>query len=109
MPHLKFRGLKKEILIENSKELIDGLTAIIQCDRSWFTIEHSETEYIFDGEIVPGYIFIDIAWFDRGQEVKDLVANFITDFCKRLTNNNDTTVIFHPLEGSNYYDNGTHF
>ncbi|MGL4671665.1 MAG: DUF1904 domain-containing protein [Cetobacterium sp.] len=109
MPHLKFRGIEKQILIEHSKELIDGLTSIIQCDRTWFTIEHSETEYIFDGAIVPGYTFIDIAWFDRGQEIKDLVADFITTFFKKITNNNDTTVIFYPLEGNNYYDNGTHF
>ncbi|MGL5428523.1 MAG: DUF1904 family protein, partial [Cetobacterium sp.] len=45
MPHLKFRGIEKKVLIENSKELIDGLTDIIKCDRTWFTIEHTETEY----------------------------------------------------------------
>lgn len=109
MPHLKFRGIDKKILIENSKELIDGLTSIVRCDRTWFTLEHIETEYIFDGAIVPGYTFVDVAWFDRGQEAKDLVADFITKFCKKLTDNNDTTVIFYPLEGSNYYDNGEHF
>lgn len=109
MPHLKFRGIEKQLLIDNSKELIDGLTDLIKCDRTWFTIEHTETEYIFDGKIVPGYIFIDVFWFDRGQETKDKVAKFITDFCKKLTNDNDTTVIFYPLEGNNYYDNGEHF
>ncbi len=109
MPHLKFRGIDKKVLITNSKELIDGLTEIIKCDRTWFTVEHIETEYIFDGEIVSGYIFVDVAWFDRGQETKDLAAKFITNFCKKLKHNNDTTVIFYPLEGSNYYDNGEHF
>lgn len=109
MPHLKFRGIEKQLLIDNSKELIDGLTALIKCDRTWFTIEHTETEYIFDGEIVPGYIFVDVAWFDRGQEVKDQVAKLITDFCQRLKNNNDTTVIFYNLSGNDYYDNGEHF
>ncbi|MEG2588053.1 MAG: DUF1904 family protein, partial [Cetobacterium sp.] len=89
MPHLKFRGIDKNILIENSKELIDGLTALIKCDRTWFTIEHSETEYIFDGAIVDGYIFVDVQWFDRGQETQDKVATLITDFCKKLKNNND--------------------
>ncbi|MGL4970149.1 MAG: DUF1904 family protein, partial [Cetobacterium sp.] len=34
MPHLKFRGIEKKVLIENSKELIDGLTDIIKCDRT---------------------------------------------------------------------------
>lgn len=109
MPHLNFRGMDKNVLIENSKELIDGLTDIIKCDRTWFTIEHEETEYIFDGKIVPGYIFVEISWFDRGQRIKDEVAAFVTNFCKKLTNNNDTTVIFHALEATSYYDNGVHF
>lgn len=109
MPHLKFRGIEKKKLIENSKELIDGLTEIIKCDRTWFTIEHLETEYIFDGEVVPGYTFVDVAWFDRGQEIKDIVAKYLTTFCKKLTDNNDTTIIFYVLEGTNYYDNGEHF
>ena len=52
MPHLKVRGMDKKALIENSKEIIDGLTEIIKCDRTWFTIEHIDTEYIYDGKIV---------------------------------------------------------
>lgn len=50
MPHLKVRGMDKKALIENSKEIIDGLTEIIKCDRTWFTIEHMDTEYIYDGK-----------------------------------------------------------
>lgn len=50
MPHLKVRGLEKKKLVEKSKEIIDGLTEIIRCDRTWFTIEHVDTEYIFDGK-----------------------------------------------------------
>lgn len=109
MPHLIFRGIAKQDLIDHSKELIDGLTRLIQCDRTWFTVEHRETEYIFDCAIVPGYTFVDVSWFDRGQEVQDQVADFLTKFCKRWTNGNDTTIIFHALEGKNYYDNGVHF
>ena len=33
MPHLKVRGMDKKALIENSKEIIDGLTNIIKCDK----------------------------------------------------------------------------
>lgn len=109
MPHLKFRGIDKKVLIENSKELIDGLTEIIECNRDWFTVEHIETEYIFDGKIVPGYIFVEVSWFERAKEVKDRTAKFLTEFCKKYSNNNDTTIIFYPLLGENYYDNGEHF
>lgn len=109
MPHLNFRGMEKQILIDHSKELVDGLTEIVKCDRTWFTIEHTETEYIFDGKIVPGYIFVEVDWFDRGQRVRDLVAEFLTKFCKKYNDNQDTTIIFHHLDDKSYYDNGEHF
>lgn len=109
MPHLKIRGIKKELIIENSKELIDGLTDIVKCDRSWFTIEHIETEYIFDNKIVEGYTFIELFWFERTPEVKKEVAKFITDFIKKINNNKDCCVIFFPLKGENYCDNGEFF
>ena len=38
MPHLKVRGMDKKALIENSKEIIDGLTEIIKCDRNWLLL-----------------------------------------------------------------------
>ncbi|MGL4980431.1 MAG: DUF1904 family protein, partial [Fusobacteriaceae bacterium] len=42
MPHIKFRGIEKSKILENSKEIVDGLTEIIKCDRTWFTLEHIE-------------------------------------------------------------------
>ncbi|MGL6064032.1 MAG: DUF1904 domain-containing protein [Fusobacteriaceae bacterium] len=109
MPHIKFRGIQKEKIISNSKEIIDNLTNLIGCDRNWFTLEHIETEYIFDGKIVQGYTFVDVFWFEREKETQDKVAEFITIFLKKINDNNDITVIFNPLIGKNYYDNGVHF
>ncbi len=109
MPHIKFRGIPKDKIILNSKEIIDNLTQIIGCDRNWFTLEHIETEYIFDGKIVLGYIFVDIFWFAREKKIQDKVAKFLTIFLKKINNNSDITVIFTPLIGENYYDNGVHF
>ncbi len=109
MPHIKFRGIKKEIIIDNSKEIIDTLTSIVGCERSWFTLEHIDTEYIFDGNIIPGITFAEFFWFERDKETKDKAAEFLTTFLMKLNNKNDTTVIFFPLTGENYYDNGVHF
>lgn len=109
MPHLKIRGIKKEIIVENSKELIDGLTEIVKCDRTWFTIEHLDTEYIFDGKIVDGYTFVEVFWFERTPEVKKEFADFVTKFIKKYNNDNDCCVIFFPLKGDNYCDNGEFF
>lgn len=109
MPHLKIRGIEKSLIIKHSKEIIDGLTSIIQCDRTWITLEHQETEYIFDGQIVDGYTFIEFFWFDRGPETKKEVAKFLTDLFHRINNHHDFTVIFMPLTGDNYCDNGTFY
>lgn len=109
MPHIKFRGIKKDTIISNSKEIIDSLTSIIGCERSWFTLEHIDTEYIFDGDIVQGITFAEVFWFERDKETKDKVAAFLTTFLMNLNNKKDTTIIFFPLVGENYYDNGVHF
>lgn len=109
MPHLKIRGIEKKLIIENSKEIIDNLTEIIGCDRTWFTIEHQETEYIYDGKIVDGYTFVEIYWFERTKEVKKEVAAFLTKFIKKINNDKDCCIVFSPLEGENYCDNGEFF
>jgi len=84
MPHLKIRGIEKNLIVENSKEIIDELTKIIACDRNWFTIEHQNTEYIFDGKIVDGYTFVELYWFARDEKIKKEVANFLTKFIKKI-------------------------
>lgn len=109
MPHLKVRGMDKKALIENSKEIIDGLTEIIKCDRTWFTIEHIDTEYIYDGKIVDGYTFVELYWFERTPEVKATVGEFLTKAIKKINEDKDCCIIFFPLLGENYCDNGIFF
>ncbi len=109
MPHLKVRGMDKKALIENSKEIIDGLTEIIKCDRTWFTIEHMDTEYIYDGKIVDGYTFVELYWFERTPEVKAAVGEFLTKTIKKINGDKDCCIIFFPLLGENYCDNGIFF
>lgn len=109
MPHLRIRGLKIETLNKISTGLFDGLTAIIECDRSWFTLEHIETTFIHDGVLVSGYPFVEILWFDRGKEVKDKVSKFVTSLLEKEGNYQAITIIFTNLKGEDYYENGEHF
>lgn len=109
MPHIRFRGLEVETLKNISTSLIDGLTNIIECDRSWFTLEYIESTFIQDGKVSKGYPFVEILWFDRGNAIKDKVAKFVTSL---LENGNDypaITVIFTDLKGQDYFENGEHF
>lgn len=109
MPHLKIRGIDKKIIIDSSKEIIDNLSKIISCDRTWVTLEHQDTEYIFDGKIIDGYTFVEIYWFERPENIKKNVAYFLTNYLKEKTNNKDTCIIFFPIQGNNYCDNGEFF
>ena len=77
--------------------------------RNWFTIEHIDTEYIFDGKIVDGYTFVELFWFERTPEVKAMVGEFLTRMIKKINGNKDCCVIFFPLRGEDYCDNGEFF
>ena len=110
MPHLKIRGIEKKLIVENSKEIIDTLVSIVECERDWFTIEHLDTEYIFDGKnSKEGYTFVDVYWFERTLEIKKAVADSLTKIIKRINNGRDCCIIFFPLLGENYCDNGEFF
>jgi len=110
MPHLKIRGIEKQLIVDKSKEMIDSLSEIIECPRDWLTIEHIDTEYIFDGKISKaGYTFVEVYWFERGKEVKRTVAEYLTKIIKEVNNGKDCCIIFFPLNGEDYCDNGEFF
>lgn len=106
MPHLKIRGVSRDALMQQSTELVDGLTAIVGCPRDWFTVEHQETKYIVDGRLTDGYAFCEVYWFERDDETKHKVGEYIIGQLKKMHNHGDCCVIFFPMKGSDYCDNG---
>lgn len=107
MPMLKFRGITKREIVLASTELIDKLAKIIDCPRDYFTLELVDSMYIMDGEVVKQPSLIEIAWFDRGQEVQDEVAKLLTESFKK--DRECLEIFFIKLETSSYYENGKHF
>ena len=71
MPMLRVKGIPQEEVMKESKVLIDELVEIIECPRDYFTIELINNTFIMDGEVVAPPTIIEVAWFDRGQEVQD--------------------------------------
>ncbi|MEQ8154546.1 MAG: DUF1904 domain-containing protein [Clostridiaceae bacterium] len=108
MPALKFKAIEPAKVIEISKELIDELEELIKCPRSSFSIEVDESTYIIDGVFCEGCPKVEVAWFDRGQEVQDKAALIITNKV-RAAGCTDVDVIFTVLEKNRYYENGKHF
>lgn len=107
MPMLKFRGITKEEVKNESKILVDKLTKIIECPRDYFTLEIIDSTYIFDGEDVEQPSIVEISWFDRGQEIQDEVAGIITEHFRK--DREYLEVFFNKLSTRDYYENGEHF
>ncbi|MGL4751168.1 MAG: DUF1904 family protein, partial [Aeromonadaceae bacterium] len=74
MPHLRFRGIEREALMQLSGPLVEQLSALTGAPVAHFTIERVQTEFIISGEAVAGYPFVELMWFDRGQAVQDQAA-----------------------------------
>ena len=110
MPHLRFRGIERDPVARLSGSLIQKLSALTGAPAAHFTIERVPTEFIIAGETVAGYPFVELMWFDRGQEVQDAAARLITQAVKaELGADQDVAVVVLPLTRSAYYDNGQHY
>lgn len=107
MPMLRIRGIQINKIKEVSTELVEQLHTIIECPKDYFTLECMHSTFIYEGKEVEPPTIVEVAWFDRGQEVKDQVATCIT---KHLGEGvHCLEVYFIPLEESSYYENGEHF
>jgi len=108
MPQIKIRGVEVNDICSLSKKLIDELEEIIECPRSYFTIEHVPATFIADGDIVKAYPFVEVSWFDRGQEIQDKTALSITKAVQGAGYEN-VDIVFTILKENDYYENGSHF
>ncbi|MEG0325040.1 MAG: DUF1904 family protein [Cellulosilyticaceae bacterium] len=107
MPMLRIRGISEEKIKEVSMPLVHELHEIIGCPKDYFTLELIQNTFIMDGTTVNPPTLIEVSWFDRGQEVQDMVTKCIT---KYFTSTTDCLeVYFITLKENNYYENGKHF
>lgn len=108
MPQLKFRGIKKESICTLSTPLVDALESLLKCPRSYFTLEHIDTTFISDGKVTEGSPLVEVAWFDRGQEIQNSVAKIITEELNKV-GYNECDIFFTLFKETAYYENGKHF
>ncbi|EGU49329.1 hypothetical protein VII00023_09840 [Vibrio ichthyoenteri ATCC 700023] len=110
MPHLRFRAVEPQTVQTLSKSLIDELQPHMNCPREDFTFEYIYTTFYHEGEVSPAYPFVEVLWFDRGQETQDAVAKIVTDQVRGIAGEDiNVAVIFTALNASGYYDNGQHY
>lgn len=109
MPHLRFRALENTYVAELSTVLPIKLAVAMGTTEDNFTFEADTSTYYAQGVVTTSYPFIEVLWFDRGQEAQDQSALIITDSIKKLGDFVDVIVVFRGLEKSVYYENGEHF
>jgi hypothetical protein len=108
MPQLKFQGIEVNDICNISLGIVKEMQGLLECPKSYFTLECINSTFIMDGKIVKPSPAIEVAWFDRGQEVQDTMAKIITKHIQSL-GHKDVDVIFKVLEETQYYENGEHF
>ncbi|TGV30850.1 DUF1904 family protein [Mesorhizobium sp. M00.F.Ca.ET.186.01.1.1] len=108
MPHLIVRGIQAEQMATSSEPLTEELAALCQCGTDNFTIECLQTTAVFGGKAVESFPFIEIGWFERGQETRDQFARIVTRHVLSL-GIPEVEMAFVPYQKESYYANGEHF
>lgn len=108
MPHLFIRGITVEQVKTISPPLVQELADLCACGTDNFTLEVVHSTFVFDGKEVPGYPFIEVKWFDRGQEIRDTFAIIVTKHVQSL-GIPEVEVAFSTFKESDYYFNGKSF
>ena len=108
MPHIRCRGMQRDLVVAISETLVEQLAELTKAPAAHFTIEYIPAEFIatrFGGQAYP---FIELFWFDRGQEMQDAAVHLITSIVKSKLEAY-VAVVVQPLQRTNYYDNGQHY
>ena len=108
MPHLFIRGITVEQVKTISTPLVQELADLCACGTDNFTLEVVHSTFVFDGKEVPGYPFIEVKWFERGQEIRDAFATMVTKQVQSL-GIPEVEVAFSTFKESDYYFNGKSF
>ncbi|RXT07244.1 DUF1904 family protein [Ammoniphilus sp. CFH 90114] len=106
MPLLVVRGIKPEQMMVISESLIEDLAVICECELDNFTIECLHTTAVFSGKIVESFPFIEVSWFERGQETRDRFARTVANHVQSL-GIKEIEIAFNTYREDSYYVNGS--
>ncbi len=105
MPQLLVRGVSVAQMCAISQPLIEQLAAICECGTDNFIVEVMHSTAIQDGQVVASFPFIEIAWFERGEAVRNRFAQTVTEHVRAL-GIAEVEVAFVTYREDSYYING---
>ncbi|MDQ0111108.1 DUF1904 family protein [Paenibacillus harenae] len=107
MPHLLFRGVTADRLRAVSAPLAETLADICDCGTDNFTISClNETSVYGDPTDGSMFVFVEVGWFDRGQQTRNDFAFAVTQSMQKL-GAAEVEVVFIAYREDSYYVNGT--
>lgn len=108
MPQLTIRGIQPELVSQVSKILIPELAEILATTCDNFTIDIISTTSFYLGRTVETFPFIEIGWFDRGQEIQDATASLVDKAFKQV-GVPSLEIVFTIFNRTAYYADGQHY
>lgn len=108
MPQIIFKGVSPQQVKAISTEMVNELARLCQCEIDNFTLEIPSSTFVFAGEEVTPFPFIEVKWFERGQEIRDQFTQIITKYIHSLQIP-EVEVAYTVFSESAYYYNGEHF
>ncbi|ULT54451.1 DUF1904 domain-containing protein [Neobacillus drentensis] len=108
MPQIIFKGISVDEVKKISSSLVLELAHLCQCETDNFTLEIIHSTFVFNQNEVEGFPFIEVKWFDRGQEIQDQFAGIITKQLQSI-GISELEVAFTIFLESAYYLNGKNF
>lgn len=108
MPHLVISGITVDQVKVISSALVQELAEVCGCDTDNFLLEVQSSTFVFNGDEVSGFPFIEVKWFERGQQIRDQFAKVVTKNVQSL-GISEVEVAFTVFQPSGYYSNGKSF
>lgn len=105
MPQLTVRGISVEAMAGISSSMVEELAVVCGCGTDHFTVDCLNVTSVFGGQAVKTYPFIEVAWFERGSEVRDRFAEVVSRYV-RLAGVPEVEVAFKVYQEDAYYVNG---
>lgn len=117
MPNIKISHLETKYVKRLSQQHTEQLANLIECPLDWLTfcVQSVENVSLFcEGKPIHDTVSVHVEWFDRGQDIKQKVATYLT---KAILSLNETekhqieyvNIIFVDLKKSDFFENGTSF
>lgn len=107
MPHLLIRGVPAERLQAASPSLVRQLAELCACGTDNFTVNCLHATSVYGGgPDEPPFAFVEVGWFERGQDIRNRFAAIVTRSLMDL-DIPEVEVVFQAYREDGYYINGT--